>query len=110
MARLTNIERQINSSNFFKFNSLGKFIKNFIQVAFVFAALLSLTWLIWGGIEFITSGGNQDRTKSAKDKITSALFGLGIVAVTWAIWRLVIYFFGLSSTASGPLRLTIPKP
>jgi len=110
MAELTDIEREINRSNFFKFDSLGDFIKNFIQVAFAFGALLSFAWLIWGGIEYIISGGNQDRTKSAKDKITSALFGLGIIAVAWAIWRLVIYFFGLSPTASGPLNLTIPSP
>jgi len=110
MARLTNIEKQINKTNFFKFQSLGDFIENIIQVAIAFAALLSLLWLIWGGIEFITSGGNQDSTKSAKDKITSALFGLGIIAVVWALWRLILYFLGLSPTTQGPLDITIPKP
>jgi hypothetical protein len=110
MARLTNIEREINRTDFFKFDSLGGFIKNLIQIAFGFGALLSFIWLIWGGIEFIISGGNQDRTKSAKDKITSALIGLAIIAVAWAIWRLVIYFLGLSPTASGPLDIIIPKP
>jgi len=110
MARLTNIEKQINKTDFFKFQSLGDFIKNIIQVAIAIATLLSFLWLIWGGIEFITSGGNQDRTKSAKDKITSALFGLGIVAVVWALWRLILYFLGLSPSIQGPLEITIPKP
>jgi len=107
---LTNIEREINRSNFFKFTSLGGFIKNIIQVAIAFGALLSFIWLIWGGIEFIISGGNQDRTKSAKDKITSAIFGLGTIAVVWVIWRLILYFFGLSSSTSGPVNFNIPAP
>jgi len=110
MARLTNIEKQINQTDFFKFQSLGGFIKNIIQVAITFGALLSFIWLIWGGIEFIISGGNQDRTKSAKDKMTSAVFGLAIIAAVWVIWRLILYFFGLSSSASGPIDLIIPAP
>lgn len=110
MTQLTNIGRQVTSFKFFKFRSLGQFLGNFIQVAIGLGALMSFIWLIWGAIEFITSGGNQDRTKTAKDNMTSSIIGLAILAAVWAIWRLVLYFVGLSTTASGPLKIKIPSP
>lgn len=110
MAQLTNIGQQVTRFRFFKFDSLGQFLKNFIQVAIALGALMSLIWLIWGGIEYIVSGGNQDRAKTAKDNMTSGIIGLAILATIWAIWRLVLYFVGISTTPSGPLRIKIPSP
>jgi len=110
MAKLTNIERQINRSDFFKFTSLGQFVYNLIRITIGLGAILSFAWLIWGGIEYIVSGGNQEQLKSAKDKISSALIGLAILASVWTLWRLVIYFFGLSPTTQGPIEIEIPTP
>ncbi len=110
MAKLTNIEKQINAFNFFKFDSLGQFLKNFIQVAVGLGALMSIIWFIWGGIEYIVSGGNQDRAKTARDNMTSGIIGLVILASIWVIWRLVLYFVGLSPTTGGSLEIEIPSP
>ena len=105
---LTNIDKQVRS--FFKIKSLGPFIENLIQVIIAIGSVIALLYLFLGGIEFITSGGNQEKTKTAKDKITQAIFGLAILAVVWILWRLVIYFLGLSTTPQGPFKILIPEP
>ena len=106
----TDIESQLDKGSFFKFDSLGGFLQNFIQLALGLGSIATLVWVFWGGIEFIMSGGNQDRTKSAKEKITQALFGLATLATLWVLWRLVIYFLGISSSAQGPFNISIPSP
>jgi Na+/proline symporter len=105
---LTNIDKQVRG--FFKIKSLGPFIENLIQVIIAIGSVIALLYLFLGGIEFITSGGNQEKTKTAKDKITQAIFGLAILAVVWILWRLVIYFLGLSTTPQGPFEIRIPEP
>jgi hypothetical protein len=108
MAQLTPIEPE--TSGFFKIKSIGSFISNFFQIVIALGTLAAFFYLILGGIEFITSGGNQEKTKSAREKITSALIGLAILASTWVIWRLVAYFLGLSPTAKGPFEIILPSP
>ena len=108
MAQLTPIEPELN--NFFKITSFGVFIKNFLQIIIALGAIAAFAYLLWGGIEYIISGGNQDRTKSAKDKITSALTGLILLAIVWALWRLITYFLGLSPSAQGPFETILPSP
>lgn len=108
MAQLTPIESELNS--FFKITSFGVFIKNFLQIIIALGTIAAFFYLLWGGIEYIISGGNQDRTKAAKDKITSALIGLGLLAIIWAFWRLILYFLGLSPSTQGPFETILPSP
>jgi len=102
----TNINAEV--ITFFKIKSLGKFVKNFVGLSITIAAILTLIFLIWGGIEYIISGGNQDRAKSAKSKITNGITGFIIVVIIWAIWRLIIYFLGVADTPEGTTELKLP--
>lgn len=104
--KLTNIDKQVNP--FFKIQDLGTFIENLFQVIIGIGSIITLFYLLWGGIEYITSGGNQEKTKSAKEKITQSLFGLAILAIVWILWRLTIYFLGLSPNPGGQFNITIP--
>lgn len=98
------------TKGFFKITDLGVFIQNLIQVILALGSIIALFYLIWGGIDFITSAGNQEKVKSAKEKINSALIGITILAVVWILWRLALYFLGLSSSLEGPVNLKVPKP
>lgn len=110
MAKLSNIESELNRFNFFKFKSIGEFVINLFQIALILGSIAAFLYLIWGGIEYIMSGGNQERTKSAKEKVSSAIAGLAILAAAWVIWRIVIFFLGISPSLTGPFKIKLPQP
>jgi hypothetical protein len=60
--------------------------------------------LVWGGVKYITSGGDKGQTEAARGQITAALVGLVIVFAAWAIINLVNIFFGVNI-----LQLNIPN-
>jgi hypothetical protein len=72
----------------------GKLINGVLSFVMVIAALLVFLYLIWGGIEWITSGGDKGKTESARNKITSAVIGLIVVAASYAILTLALNFLG----------------
>jgi len=74
---------------------IGKLLSSGIQVALIIASILTFAFLIWGGIQWIISGGDKTQTQAARDRITMALVGLGIVAAAWALMKVIGYFFGV---------------
>lgn len=74
---------------------IGKFLSASIEVAMIIAAILTFAFLVWGGIQWILSGGDKTQTQAARDRITMALVGLGIVAAAWALMKVIGYFFGV---------------
>jgi len=60
--------------------------------------------LIIGGIKWVTSGGDKEKTAGAQQTLTAALVGLVIVFASWAIIKLIETFFGIEI-----LTLAIPS-
>jgi len=90
-----------------KITDIGKLISSAISVAFIVAGILTFVFLVIGGIEWLTSGGDKTKTEGARNRITAALVGLAIVAASYAIMRLISYFFGVNVLDTGS---TLPKP
>jgi hypothetical protein len=84
--------------------ALGKLISGLIGALFVAAFLLTFMFLIIGGIQWITAGGDKQALEKARNGITNAIMGLVIVAASFALMTLVGKFFGIDLTA-----LTIPS-
>lgn len=61
----------------------------------IVAAIVFVFMLIWGGIRYITSGGDKAQTESARGTLTAAIIGLVIVFSAWAILNLAEIFFGV---------------
>jgi hypothetical protein len=63
-------------------------VKLIIQIAqlatFIFAAVAVL-FLVWGGVQYVTSGGDDGRVKNAKNTILYAIIGLIITIVAYAV-------------------------
>jgi len=76
--------------------NFGSLLNAVLSIVMVIAALLVFSYLIWGGIEWITSGGDKSKTESARNKITSAVIGLIVVAASYAILTLALNFLGFS--------------
>ena len=76
--------------------TFGGIVSGVITLAFILAAIIAFAFLVFGGITWITSGGDKAKTESARNMITAALVGLLIVFAAWAIMSLIQIFFGVS--------------
>jgi len=84
--------------------TIGGIITALITLLMIVAALIFFFMLVWGGISYITAGGDKAKTEKSQSQITSALIGLVIVFAAWAIVNLVSLFFGIDL-----LNLNIPN-
>ncbi len=82
---------------------LGSIISTLVGAVLVFGLLLTLLYMIWGAIDWLTCGGEKDKLDRARNKIVNAIGGLVALAAVWAIWQLVITFLGLNP-------LSVPTP
>lgn len=80
-------------------SDLGTFISRVFSAIIIVAALATFIYMVYGGIQWVTSGGEKDKVKEAREKITHAIIGLAVVASAWAVFKLVDYFFGIGITA-----------
>ena len=71
----------INSSSL----KLGEIISGLLPYLFTGAGLLLLLYLIFGGLQLMTSRGDPKAVESAKGKITGALIGFLIVFASYWI-------------------------
>lgn len=83
--------------------TIPRIVSGGIRLILVVAALTAFVFLIIGGIKWVTSGGDKEKTATAQQTLTAALIGLVIVFASWAIIRLIETFFGIEI-----LTLTIP--
>lgn len=85
---------QVPAGYAYDFGNLLSFI---LRAVLAVGALLVFAYLVLGGIEYITSGGDKGKTEKSRDKITAAIIGLIILAASWAILNLALSFLGLGS-------------
>ncbi len=72
-------------------------ISRLLSIVMVIGVILVFAYLVLGGIEYITSGGEKGKTEAARNKITSAVIGLIILASSYAILTIVLKFLGTSA-------------
>jgi hypothetical protein len=73
---------------------LGTVISGAIGAAFIIAGILVFAYLVWGGLQWITAGGDKANIETARGRISNALVGLAIIAAAYAIILLIEYVFG----------------
>lgn len=76
--------------------ALGAFIGSIIGLLIIVGFVFAFIYLLTGGFDWITSGGDKTKLESARNKITNAIIGLIVVASVWAIMTLVGDFIGVT--------------
>jgi len=79
-------------------NNIGALVGAAVTFILILAVLIALFFLIYGGIRWITSGGDKSKVDSARQTITAAIIGLIIAFLAFFILSLALSFFGLSLT------------
>ncbi len=80
------------------FTNANDLISKLLSIVMVIGVILVFAFLVLGGIEYITSGGEKGKTEAARNKITSAVIGLIILASSYAILTIVLGFLGTNTT------------
>lgn len=70
-------------------------ISNLIVVLVVAGAILTLIFLIWGGISWITSLGDKQKLDLARKKIIYAIVGLFLILFSFLVISLIGSLFGV---------------
>jgi len=94
------------------FTEMGRLLSNALGLLFFFAGLLAFVFIVIGGIQWITAGGDAKAASAARDRITAAVVGLLVVVAAFAITLILGQVFGIDifnfrfpgaeQTAGGP--------
>ena len=94
------------SDDFVKKVDAGSFISTLISIFIIIAFITAFFFLLQGGLQWISSGGDEGKVEAARNRITQAIIGLVIVVSVWALFGLVENFLGVSIFgATGGIQL-----
>lgn len=70
--------------------SLTNMIGNIVNVILVVVGILAVIYLIYGGIMYVTAGGDAEKASKGRVAITNAIIGIVIIMLALAIYNFVI--------------------
>ena len=67
----------------------GTFIGGAINIFLIVAGIAMMIYLLWGGFDWITSGGEKEKLTKAQQKLTNAVIGIFIVIFALVLFNLI---------------------
>jgi len=86
-------------------NPLAPLIARLWQTIVVAGGLMVIIMLVWGALDWLMSEGDPEKLKNAKNKIIHTMFGVGLLAASFAVVWFVRTIFGFDL-----LKLAWPTP
>src|SRR3989344_6158133 len=77
-------------------NCIHVVFQNIVNWALIFAGVAALFFVIYAGIKYVTSGGEEEKIKSARETLTYALIGLVIIILSFAIINIISAITGVT--------------
>ena len=74
---------------------LGEIVSGLLPYLFAGAGLFLLLYLLLGGFQLMTSGGDPKKMQEAKGKLTNALVGFIIVFIAYWLVQIIASVLGL---------------
>ena len=71
-------------------DGLESFLKNAINIILIVAGVAAVAYLIYGGLTYITAGGDSERAGKGRTAIMNAIIGVIIIVGALAIYNTVI--------------------
>lgn len=72
------------------------FFNNLIALIYTAAAVVFVFMILWGALEWISSGGDKEKVASARSRITHAIIGIILFGIAFAIIQVVGIFTGFT--------------
>lgn len=85
-------------------SAISQFLSNFVTLLFSIAAIALIFMILWGALDWLTSGGDKEKLANAQKRIINAFIGIILFATAFAIIRVVGTFTGFTFFAgqNGP--------
>lgn len=71
-------------------NDITSVIANIIRIMLAFVGAIFFILILWGGNEWLTAGGNEEKIAKAKKLFLHSVIGLVIVLIAYLITHLLI--------------------
>ena len=78
-------------------DSLVELIRTGLNTAIIFAAVVSVAFLIYNGFNYMTAGGDATKIEKAQKGLANALIGLVIAIAAAIIVNFVLGLFGMEA-------------
>jgi len=75
---------------------LSQTLTNILTIIFISAGVTFFFMFAVGGIKWIISGGDKEKIEAAKKQISSAIIGLVLIFLIFAVVNLIEIFFGVN--------------
>ena len=95
LAVITNPALPANLRNLEGVDFFSRLIPTLVTVILIVGAIIFVFMLLWGGVQWITSGGDKTATEAARGRITAALVGITILFCVFALVKAVEIIFGV---------------
>lgn len=76
--------------------SIPSLVANGVKILFFVVGVAAVVVIIVGGLLYVVSAGNPDRTKQAKDAVLYAVIGLVVAGLAFAIVTYITGQFGIT--------------
>ncbi|HOE74634.1 MAG TPA: hypothetical protein PLX55_01160 [bacterium] len=70
--------------------SLREIIDNIVTIVLIAVGIIAVLYLIYGGVLYLTAGGEAEKASKGRTAITNAIIGIVIVMLSLAIYNFVI--------------------
>ena len=89
-----------------RISSIGEFVGAGGSLLFIIGVIIFMALFLWGGVEWLTSGGDKGKIQNGRERIMQALIGLTILSLGAAVIILLERFLGIKIIGS---NLPIPR-
>ena len=81
------------------FTNINQAIGGVINIILGLSGAVALLMFVWGGVQWLISGGNADRIKAGKSTLTWAALGIVVIFLAYTlVTALVMALSGVSPT------------
>jgi CHASE2 domain-containing sensor protein len=82
--------------------AINSLLDNTIGLFFAAGSMAFILMFVWGAVQMILSGGDKEAVSKAKSKITWAIIGVTLLAMSYTILYLIQTITGFKFFVSGP--------
>jgi len=75
--------------------TLPQMVNQIISIILIVVGVLAIVYLIYGGIQYVTAGGEAEKATKGRTTITNAIIGIVLIVASYAIFKYISVDAGL---------------